>query len=201
MLRDEKLQAFLDIVSQRIDLDSPTVAAYSDLGASSLFQVDERAMQAGIATIGVSGTLVNRYATAPSGTLSYDELKNDLSMALENPKVKAILMRFDSGGGEVDGVWSAVDKVRAVAQQKPVWAIADGCAASAAYALFSQASRRVMTRTAIVGSVGVKAKVQFNPPPRAGDTDYLIVNSGADANGEPEVSAHFTQIPLLSGGN
>lgn len=66
---------------------------------------------------------------------------------------------------------------------------------------FTPASGGLQEGAASLGSVGVKAKVQFNPPPRAGDTDYLIVNSGADANGEPEVSAHFTQIPLLSGGN
>ena len=63
------------------------------------------------------------------------------------------------------------------------------------------ASGGLQDGAALLGTVGIKAKVGFNPPPRVGDTDYLIVQSGVDANGEPEVSAHFSQVPLLSGGN
>jgi hypothetical protein len=66
---------------------------------------------------------------------------------------------------------------------------------------FLPASGGLQEGASTLGSVGIKAKVGFNPPPRVGDTDYLIVESGADTHGEPEVSAHFSQIPLLPGGN
>lgn len=63
------------------------------------------------------------------------------------------------------------------------------------------ASGALQDGVSTLGSVGVKVQIKTTFPNRVGDTDYLTVESGADTHGEPEVSAHFNQLPLLSGGN
>jgi hypothetical protein len=50
-----------------------------------------------------------------------------------------------------------------------------------------------------LGTVGVKAQVKVAVPNRVGDTDFLSVASGANTDGEVEVTAHFVQLPLLNG--
>lgn len=64
---------------------------------------------------------------------------------------------------------------------------------------YTPASGALQEGAASLGSVGVKAQIKTTFPNRVGDTDYLVVESGADAHGEPEVSAHFAQVPLLNG--
>jgi capsid assembly protease len=112
------------------------------------------ALDAGVLVLNISGSLVNR---ATWWGASYEGLKMRINSALAEPKVKGILLRVDSYGGEVDGLWDTLDFLKAAGQKKPIWAIADGAAYSAAFGLFSQTAKRFMTRTAGVGSVGVIA--------------------------------------------
>jgi hypothetical protein len=69
----------------------------------------------------------------------------------------AILLDVDSPGGESGGVFDLADRVRAAPQTKPVWAVANDMAFSAAYALASAASKVFVARTGGVGSIGVIA--------------------------------------------
>jgi hypothetical protein len=52
-----------------------------------------------------------------------------------------------------------------------------------------------------LGAVSVCAKVKTTTPIRAGNTDLLSAQSGADAHGEPVVTAHFTQLPMFGAEN
>jgi signal peptide peptidase SppA len=85
----------------------------------------------------------------------YDGIEFKLETALASPQVKGILLDIHSGGGEVSGAFDLADKLAAVGQQKPVWAVADEHAFSGAYLLASQASRITTPRTGEVGSIGV----------------------------------------------
>ena len=115
----------------------------------------------GIAIIPVMGSLVNRsgYLGAASGLSSYSDISEDIEAAATDPNVRAILLDIDSPGGEVGGLFDLVDQIQAIRSQcgKPIWAVADEAALSAAYAIGCVADRFYVTQTGEVGSVGVVA--------------------------------------------
>lgn len=113
----------------------------------------------GVAVIPVHGTLVRRTVglEAESGLTSYAALAAQLDAALASPDVRAILLDVDSPGGESGGVFDLADRIRAAAKVKPVWAVANDMAFSAAYALACAASKVFVSRTGGVGSIGVIA--------------------------------------------
>ena len=113
----------------------------------------------GVAVIPIHGTLVRRTVglEAESGLTSYAGIAGQLDAAIGNPAVSAILLDIDSPGGESGGVFDLADRIRAASQIKPVWAVANDMAFSAAYALASAASRVFVSRTGGVGSIGVIA--------------------------------------------
>lgn len=112
-----------------------------------------------IAVIPIYGTLVRRTVglEAESGLASYTSIAAQLDAALASPEVAAILLDVDSPGGESGGVFDLADRIRAASQIKPVWAVANDMAFSAAYALASAANRVFVARTGGVGSIGVIA--------------------------------------------
>jgi signal peptide peptidase SppA len=113
----------------------------------------------GIAVISVYGTLVKRggWMGSLSGLTGYDDVCAELDDALEDAGVKAILLDVDSPGGECSGCFDLVDHIYAARSIKPVWAVANDDAFSAAYAIASAAEKIYVTRTGGVGSIGVIA--------------------------------------------
>ena len=115
----------------------------------------------GIAIVPVVGTLVARsgYLGAASGLTGYGDIADQIETAASDPAVRAILLDVDSPGGEVGGLFDLVDQIQAVRAQcgKPIWAVADEAALSAAYAIACVADRLYVTQTGEVGSVGVVA--------------------------------------------
>lgn len=111
----------------------------------------------GVAIITVTGSLVNRGAWigSYSGMTSYEGLNHQVSTAANDPRIRAILLDLESPGGQAVGAFEAADVVRAAAAKKPVTAVVNGMAASAAYAIASAATRIVTTPTGISGSIGV----------------------------------------------
>ena len=113
----------------------------------------------GIAVIPVHGTLVKRTAglDAASGLTSYPELAAMLESALADPPIAGILLDIDSPGGEASGSFELARRVREASAVKPVWAVANDAAYSAAYAIGSAANRLIVSETGGVGSIGVIA--------------------------------------------
>jgi signal peptide peptidase SppA len=112
----------------------------------------------GVAVLSVNGALVHRSRfdmSESSFTLGYNDLAADLEDAMGNPDVHAVLQVYDSPGGEAQGAFEYADRVHALRGRKPLIAIADGMAASAAYLGASAADEVVVTRTGYAGSVGV----------------------------------------------
>ncbi|MBP0492870.1 S49 family peptidase [Pararoseomonas indoligenes] len=111
----------------------------------------------GIAVIRVTGTLVQKLGTLRpySGMTGYDGIRIALLGALRDPEVQAIVLDIDSPGGEVAGCFDLVDLVYRMRGNKPMWAILDENAFSAAYALASACDRITVPRTGGTGSVGV----------------------------------------------
>ena len=115
----------------------------------------------GIAIVPVMGTLVARtsYLGAASGLSSYAEIGEQIEAAATDPSIRAILLDVDSSGGEVGGLFDLVDQIQSIRAQcgKPIWAVADEAALSAAYAIACTADRLYVTQTGEVGSIGVVA--------------------------------------------
>ena len=111
----------------------------------------------GIARIQVEGTLVQKLGTLRpySGMTGYGGIRQAFLGAVTDRKVKAILLDVDSPGGEVSGCFDLVDAIYEQRGKKPIWAILNENAFSAAYAIASAADYITVPRTGGVGSIGV----------------------------------------------
>jgi len=111
----------------------------------------------GVAIIPVVGSLINRgaFTGTSSGLKSYEGLAVQINAAVSDPRVGSILLDIDSPGGEATGMFAVAETIRAARQQKPVIALVDDMAASAAYGIASAATEIVASPTSIVGSIGV----------------------------------------------
>jgi ClpP class serine protease len=113
----------------------------------------------GVAVLPVSGTMVHKYGHLKpySGMTGYDGIIARMADAINDPEVKGILLDMDTPGGEVAGCFDAVATIRSMAKEsgKPLWSIADDMACSAGMAIASAADRRLITQSAVMGSVGV----------------------------------------------
>lgn len=113
----------------------------------------------GIAVLPILGPIMRRpsWLSQACGFTTYQSITDSLIDLATMQEVRGVLLEIDSPGGEASGCSDAAELMRKVRLQtgKPVWAIANDCACSAAYALASSASRIWLTRTAEVGSIGV----------------------------------------------
>jgi capsid assembly protease len=112
----------------------------------------------GVGIIPVVGTLVNRGAFMGedgSGFTSYEGLSAQLEMALADREVGAILLDIDSPGGEASGAFTLAASVREARMHKPITALVNDMAASAAYGIASNATDIVVSPSSVTGSIGV----------------------------------------------
>ena len=154
LIHRPKLDVILAVLGPRVGL--------TDLAAPAGYTPTTRSPPAGnpkVAVIPIHGTLVRRTVglEAESGLTSYASIAGLLDEAVANPEAAAILLDIDSPGGESGGVFDLADRIRAAAKIKPVWAVANDMAFSAAYALASAADKVFVSRTGGVGSIGVIA--------------------------------------------
>lgn len=141
----------------------------------------------GVAVIPVTGPIM-RYAnlfTRISGATSTQELATDLQAALDDPKVRAIVLNVDSPGGEATGINELADMIHAARSLKPIKAYVGGIGASAAYWIASAASEVVVDDTALLGSIGVVVEVAVRQA-ESGQKRYTIVSSNAP-NKRPDI--------------
>jgi signal peptide peptidase SppA len=92
--------------------------------------------------------------SGPSGT-GVDAFTRMFRQALADPAVGSILIEIDSPGGRVDGVPELAAEIRKSRGDKPIVAISNTTAASAAYWIASQCDEIVVTPSGEVGSIGV----------------------------------------------
>jgi signal peptide peptidase SppA len=112
-----------------------------------------------ITVVPVLGPLAKRGSFLDSlfGFGNYEDVQARFDTAVADPSIDAILLEIDSPGGEAAGAFDLADKIYAARGSKPVWAIANDSAFSAAYAIGSAADKLFLTRTGGVGSIGVLA--------------------------------------------
>lgn len=129
--------------------------------ASALFETSEYGQRkpyqviGGVAEIVVDGLLLDGDDWCGWGVTSYSAIRQAFNAALADAVVQAIALTINSPGGVVNGCFDLADEIAAARDIKPVWAILNENAFSAAYAIASAASRIIIPRTGGAGSIGV----------------------------------------------
>lgn len=116
-----------------------------------------RQAQGYVAVIPIHGVIERRssFLAELFGGTSVESVRTAFRAAIADPDVKGIVLDVDSPGGGVAGVTELADEIRSARGAKPIYALADTTAGSAAYWLAAQADQLYVTPSGEVGSVGV----------------------------------------------
>jgi signal peptide peptidase SppA len=173
-----KLETIMGVLMPRFQGASLPPATSSDSG-------DSQTTSDGIAIIPVFGTLVQRATglEAQSGLTSYASVAEQFKSALQDVRVKGIVLDIDSPGGEASGVFDLAAQIYAARKTKPIYAVADEEAFSAAYAIAAAASKIFIPRTGGVGSIGVIAvHLDQSKADEQDGLQYTAIYAGARKN-------------------
>ncbi len=154
LIAPAKLEVILSVLGPKMSFEAPALrlSTHDITPAKKPYRVEE-----GVAIIPVRGTLLQRAmgVDALSGLCSYAGIRADFDQALNDRDVRGILFDIDSPGGEAAGVFDLADHIYNARGEKPITAIANEQATSAAYLIASSADQVIATRTAYTGSIGV----------------------------------------------
>lgn len=88
------------------------------------------------------------------GNTTYSEVINAIVLADQDPAVNEIVLRYQTPGGQVSGLFAAMQAIRSA--KTPTTSIIDDMALSAGYALASQGDKIIaINKAAFIGSIGV----------------------------------------------
>lgn len=89
------------------------------------------------------------------GITGYDNIRQAVVDAVNDPEVDSILLNVDSGGGEVSGVTDTAKFLAEAGTMKPISTYSGGMMASAALWTGATSQHITVADTAVVGSIGV----------------------------------------------
>lgn len=154
LIRPEKLEAIRRVLTDRalgVQVDAETIrqitAAREDRQSSVVRSV---------AVLPIVGTISKRIdpLEESSGGVSTDRIAREFDRLVADESVGAIVLDIDSPGGQSFGVPELANKILAARGKKPIRAIANPEAASAAYWIATAADELSVTPSGWVGSVG-----------------------------------------------
>jgi signal peptide peptidase SppA len=157
-------QMSLNIVNLSVNGAQPQMMEDEGPYESSAARAEEARRQAiaatGVAMIPIHGVLVSRSTqlNVCETMTSYEDIRAQVSAALADPAVEHIAFDIDSPGGSTTGAFELADFLFEARGVKPMSAIVNFSAYSAAYLMASAIGDISMSRTSGVGSVGVIAK-------------------------------------------
>jgi signal peptide peptidase SppA len=145
------------------------------------------AFHEGVAFISVSGVLLHRFSGSWGFATGYDALRSQIAHALSDSDVKRVVLDVDSPGGECAGCFELSDWLYSQRGAKPIDAVVDASAYSAAYAIASAADTISVTPTGGAGSIGVIGvhREISAAMEKAGVSDTLIYAGARKADGHP----------------
>lgn len=111
-----------------------------------------------VKVIPIHGLLTTRRGSinaACTELVSYEKLRADINQALNDSSIKEIVLDINSGGGSATGCKELADFIFQAREIKPITAIVNYCAFSAAYFIASACSKIIISETSGVGSIGV----------------------------------------------
>lgn len=112
----------------------------------------------GLAVIPVHGIVVARRGQMDNlctELTSYEWLRSQLATALADERVKEVVLDINSGGGQAVGCKELADYIYAKRSVKPITALVNHAAYSAAYFIAAACSKVVVSETGGCGSIGV----------------------------------------------
>lgn len=109
-----------------------------------------------VAVINISGPLVNRPmpGLCDDGPMSYEAIREAFDQVMSDDNIAAVILRIDSPGGMASGLFDLTDHIYASRGPKPIYAMVDDYAYSAAFAIAAACDQIWVTRTGDGGSVG-----------------------------------------------
>jgi HK97 family phage major capsid protein len=152
----EKLEALFDV----LDFQAKGGQLSADQIRAAVGERKSQPMQGqGVAVLplyGIIGQKMNAVqdVSGPGGT-STEQFTGWFKAALSDPSIGSIVIDVDSPGGTVQGVQELAELIHASRGQKPIIAMANSMAASAAYWIASAADEVWVTPSGEVGSIGV----------------------------------------------
>lgn len=159
-IHPSKAEIVIAALSERlgiIRIDAASTSSFDELSRSGKNPRLGYDVVEGVAIIPVQGTLVQKLGSLRpySGMTGYDGIRMNLLSAMVEPDVKAVVFDINSPGGEVSGCFDLVDTIYSCRGEKPIWAILNEYAYSAAYAIASATDHITVPRTGGTGSIGV----------------------------------------------
>jgi signal peptide peptidase SppA len=149
----EMLRSPEGVVHSLVEIPSEAQLAQAlDIRAAPLRPYD---LIDGIAIIPIQGILVHGCTWWGWNETDYASIRELIAIAIDDDEVRAIVLLVNSPGGEVAGCFDLADWMFGIRGAKPIWAILNENAFSAAYALASCADRIIVPRTGGTGSIGV----------------------------------------------
>lgn len=121
----------------------------------------------------VRGPLLKResWISGLLGLTTYETLRRDFQVMLDEPRLKSLILHVDSPGGEANGCDELAAAIFAARGKKPITAFVSGMACSAAYWIASAADRIVVSDLAVLGSIGVV--VEASSRRREGEKEFV----------------------------
>ncbi|RWC91657.1 MAG: S49 family peptidase [Mesorhizobium sp.] len=150
----EAIEQLLEIAAREND---PTPEALEAYRAARADNGERLSVRGNVGILSAKGPMFKggNLMTAFSGATSYEMLRRDLQVALDDRSIEAIMLRVDSPGGEVSGCDELAAAIFDARAKKPIWAFISGQGASGGYWLASAAEKIVVSDSAMVGSIGV----------------------------------------------
>lgn len=132
----------------------PKLFAAAKPEAAAAPQRQRAAPGASVGVLDLSGPIMQKSTWWGTST---EEFGQALDAMVADPSVKSVLINVDSPGGSVSGVQELASKIYAARGTKPIVAISNSQAASAAYWIATAADRLYITPGGEAGSIGVFA--------------------------------------------
>lgn len=153
-MHPDKFEAMVGVVEQRIIAGKPIAKSEIEAARASRPTNIKAGSVAVLQLFGIVAQRMDMFMEYSGGT-STERFGDDFDLAVNDPNVMAIVINVDSPGGSVAGVAQLADKIYEARGSKPIVAIANSMAASAAYWIASAADEFVAAPLAFVGAIGV----------------------------------------------
>lgn len=152
--------------------------------------------QSGIAIIPIVGVMTKGSSKFGTSTL---DTRRALRDAVNDDKVKGIMLHLDTPGGSFAGLDELAGAIAKAAQRKPLHAHADDIVASAGMYAASQASRLTINQTGEAGSIGTYAVIEdtSGAAEMAGVKVHLIATGKMKGMGTPGTEITEPQLARM----
>lgn len=211
-LQINTLQALDSLLARASDRDLDGAEFRAAAGSRERAPYAAAGDKGNVAVIPVSGVVAHRAnmvgdICGPTGT-STEMLDAAIRAAAADPAVRSIVLDVNSPGGSVFGVQELADTIFQARAQKPIAAVANAVAASAAYWIASAAHEIYVIPSGEVGSIGVFGKhVDTSKADEAAGKVTTVISAGkykaegegaltddARAHMQARVDAYYSQF-------